>query len=63
MGTSSTICQLPRTGLTTGDGSGDRGSMPEQPKSLVPYVAGFVMCVGAVLALVACTGAAVAGVG
>ncbi len=37
--------------------------MPEQPKSLVPYVAGFLICVGAVLTLVACTGAAVVGAG
>ena len=37
--------------------------MHDSSKSLVPYVAGFALCVGAVFALVACTSPAEAGVG
>ena len=44
-----------RKGLTAMGRGGERGRVHDSSRSLIPYVAGFALCVGAVFALVACT--------
>jgi hypothetical protein len=52
-----------RKGLTATASGDERGRVHDSSKSLIPYVAGFALCVGAVFALVACTTPADAGAG
>jgi hypothetical protein len=44
-----------RKGLTAAASRDERGRVHDSSKSMIPYIAGFVLCVGAVFALVACT--------
>ena len=52
-----------RKGLTAAASGDERRRVHDSSKSLIPYVAGFALCVGAVFALVACTTPADAGAG
>ena len=52
-----------RKGLTARGRCGERVRVHDSSKSLIPYVAGFALCVGAVFALVACTTPADPGAG